>query len=199
MNKHGQKNPNELGEEMLRQFSIDYITKDIPDVKLMEKYNISKCALYVIVNRMDLARKKLAYRDKVLEKALNKLATKQSSTLVKTMDIMLDHIGGIQRIQREGDSPVLPSKIIEDVMKIHEIMLKEKRLNEEKPTENIGLRVTVEMPNIPVIGSTVIEDAEYKEVRPPAPLAEAPQIEPPKQEPQQKVNVVVEDEPIGVL
>lgn len=193
MNKFDELSPGELPKGALRKITYDYIVHDMGRGEITVKYNISDYSYHVIVRRCDLVKKREQYRKMVLQKSLEKLADKQSQAICDSVEVMLSHVGSVKEIQRSG---ILPSEIINDVMKIYTVMTKEKRLDEDRPTSNLGITVKVIMPEMPHLGQKkpTIDVTQPKPAEPPKPDTQ-PSAEAPKQE----VSVKVDEGIVSVL
>lgn len=166
MGRFGDLSLGDLTPEIVRSICIDFIVNERSSVEIQRKFNISESAFYAIRDRLDLIKRRDKYRTKVLDKALSKLANKQSVMLVKAVKILSKHMEKIDGFQKiSGDMP-LPSKLVQDVMNIYSIFQKEKRLDEDKPTDNLGVNVKVQFDDsIPILGETVYEEAQIVEIK----------------------------------
>jgi hypothetical protein len=178
----------DLNQDTIRKICIDFIVNEIPPKDIQLKYNITEGCFYHIRDRMKLVAKREKYRRVSLDKALNKLSTQRSKTIVKAMDLMLSHIEGVSRMQSISDTKVLPKDVTDGIIKIFDMLNKDKRLDDDKPTDNVGIRVKVEMPSIPVIGEQMVQS---EVVQPP--------IEGQQQKKTIETDVKVDDSVVGVL
>jgi hypothetical protein len=191
MDKTGKRAVGDLQSEILQQIAVDYIVNDMACKDAVAKYNITPGAYYEIRDRMGLIKKREDYRKKILDKAIDKLANKKSKILVDAVDVLLKHVEGVKNLQ-QNEMPVLPTSIVNDIIKIAALISNEKRLDEGKATENIGVKVIVEMPDIMVVGYTKKPD-----------IATDAQVVEPQQEQieEKKVEAVVkvEQDIVGIL
>lgn len=155
------KHPNlaVLNAEMMKDFAIDYIVNEVPMNQLCQKYNITYHTYYQLCDFLKVKQKREEYRRKLLDKALAKLADKQSTILVKSVQILmrqLEHIEKVQNFMAELPedenkrlesklAKLLPSELVNDVMKIFMLMVKENRLNNGQATDTVVTKVIVEM------------------------------------------------------
>jgi hypothetical protein len=198
MDRTGKKAVGDLSSETIKAFAVDFIVHNLSCRDAIAKYHITHGAYYEIRDRMDLIKKRDAYKQKVLDKALNKLAQKQSQILVDTVEILFKHVSAVKNRQATSDFAELDSEVINDIMKIAALLQKEKRLDEDKPTDNVQVKVIVEMPDVMYIGQKPAIPVQHEEAQVVA--QEEKVIEAPKQEtPLTDVKVKADDDIVGII
>lgn len=161
----------------LKAIALDFIVEEMPRGKVIEKYHLTEAMFALVVDHLDLNRKKEDYRRRLVDKALAKLAEKQSVAMSKAIKILLRQLDHIEKIQDYMASmpedptldpilqlhnklrKVLPSEIVNDVMKIFALVAKDNKLNPSNIDlgDNKVAKVIVEMANVPAFGRGAID------------------------------------------
>ncbi|MCH9665833.1 MAG: hypothetical protein K0U41_08320 [Gammaproteobacteria bacterium] len=169
---------NKLTTEMIQKIVVEYVTTDKKKETIAKKFNVSESTITVIVKRMELNKRKEAYNNEVLEKAIRKCSTRQSRVIYSAVGIIDKHVQRLARLQTENPNLILSSAEIRDVMAILQIISKEHRLDTNQPTDSTVSKVQVMFGDqyIPALKGqqqrSEIVDAEVVEPKP---------VEPPKQ------------------
>lgn len=185
-----------LTRETIRNIALDYIVHELSRSQICQKYNVTFNAWTAIYSRMALADKRDEYRKTVMKKAMERLSDVQASAIAKSVKILSKHLDKVDRLNQVE---MLDSETVNDVLKVFAHFAKEKRLDEEKPTDNLGITVKVVMPDsMPVIGHTVFPQQPPIEVE----SSNQPiiQIDPPQHEAKaEEIRVVIDDSLLGAI
>ena len=155
-----------LTKKMVEEIALDFIVTDMPISDIKKKYNISDALFSTICNRMALHKKRDSYRNKVLAKSLERCSTYQSKIIYKATEILNTHIEKLSVRQRQQKDQILSSSEIRDVMSILQIVSKEHKLDNDKPTDKIIKEVRVLFPEgfVPITSKpdVIVEATEVK-------------------------------------
>lgn len=171
----------ELTRDIINNVALDFIVNEKDKKQIALENNLSENTMNVLIQRLNLSKKRDKYREKVLDKSLERCSTYQSKIIYKATEILHNHVETLSQKTREQGKVMLSSAEIRDVMAILQIISKEHRLDNDKPTDRTIKEVRVSFPEgyTPITQKPdVIVEAEFKDIK-----------EEPKEE---KVEVVVE-------
>jgi len=163
----GNKALDKITQKKLEDIALDFIVNDKTKAEIQRDHNISKYLVDTLIKKMNLVSKKEKYRDKILEKALDRCSTYQSKIIYRATEIINGHIEKLASQQKRSESKLLMSSEIRDVMAILQITSKEYRLDHDKPTDRSIREVKVSFPEgyAPITQKQTIVDAEFKDVQ----------------------------------
>lgn len=158
---------NDLTREIINEIALEFIVNEKSTKDLMDKYNLSKNSILAIIERGNLVQKRDKYREKVLDRSLERCANYQSKIIFKATELLHEHVEKLSQRARKNANSILSSAEIRDVMAILSIISKEHRLDNDKPTDRTIKTVDVQFPEgfIPITRKPdVIVDADFKDV-----------------------------------
>lgn len=161
-------NFDELTRKKIEEIALDFIVNEKNKSQIISEYNISEGIYYNIVQRMNLIKKRESYRKKVLSKALDRCSTYQSKIIYKATEILHSHVDKLSQKAKQSEHALLSSAEIRDVMAILQIISKENRLDNDKPTDRTIREVKVELPegfSSIIKKPEVIVEAEFKDIQ----------------------------------
>ena len=159
------KSVKDLTTSLLAEISIDFIVNEMSRQGLQKKYNITPWVCDVIVNRNNLVSRREEYRNKVLDKSIDKCSTYQAKMMFKITRLLAKHIDAIDLINQAGKDHKLTSEEVRDMIAILTTISKEKRLNYNEPTEIRDIKVKVSFPEgyqriTKTVEAAAVEEAE---------------------------------------
>jgi hypothetical protein len=157
-----------LTDKRVEEIALDFIVNDKTKSDIQRDYNLSRHLVSTIVKEMNLLEKRERYKERVLEKSLEKCSSYQSKIIYKATEILNNHIEKLSNKMKEPNAPLLSSSEVRDVMSILQIVSKENRLDNEQPTDRTIKEVKVQFPEgfRPITSKReVIVDADYKDVK----------------------------------
>lgn len=159
----------EITQKKVEEIALDFIVNNKSQSQLQKEYNLSAYFVRTLVEEMNLIKKREKYKEKVLDKSLEKCSNYQAKIIYKATELIHQHIDKLYESQKESDSPILNSAEIRDVMAILQMISKEHRLDHDKPTDRSVKEVMVSFPEgfVPITHNrpTIVEDVEFKEVK----------------------------------
>jgi len=173
----------ELTRKIIEQVALDFIVNEKTKKEITVSHNLSDGVAQSLISRLGLVHKREKYRERVLDKALERCSTFQSKIIYKATEILHSHVEKLSVRSREQGKALLSSSEIRDVMAILQIISKEHRLDHDKPTDRTIKEVRVSFPEgyTPITSKPdVIVDAVIQDVKEEEPVEE------------EKIEVIVE-------
>lgn len=208
--------PKRVSTDQLREIGIDYIVHEMTRDQICEKYHLSRMGWGRICERMNLVERRLNYRKKLLDQALEKIAGKKNEIFVKAIEVMLCQINSISEWQRlQAAAPIDPndkngkidhamrkilkSDYINDVMKMVVLMANDAKTGGVGAEAGKITKVTVEMGSTSAVFTTPATaiDVESTPVEQ-SKIEEKPKEEPKPEPPKEEITVEVEDMGLGM-
>lgn len=161
-----QNNEGKVYTEMIKSMMMDYVVNDMTQKQLCDKYKITPSTMTSIFHQHKFREKKASYQDKVLQKSLDKMATRQSSVLNKLTLILERQVNRLEKQQLEDPTKLISPERMKEILNAFNLISKEYRLDNGKPTDNNVTTIKVDMGSTPIISENHIVNADIVEVEP---------------------------------
>lgn len=157
----------EMGKDVLKNICVDYIVNELSRQEIADKYNITPGLCGAIVLKMDLVNRREKYRERVIEKALEKCSKYQAKIIADVTQMFAKHIDHMELARRIQDKKMLTHNQVKELVAIFSLIAKERRLDNDEPTSHVAATVKVELPEgMPVISKDQTIDVTPKKEEP---------------------------------
>lgn len=174
-----------LYTQIIKSMMVDYVVNDFTQTKLREKYNLTQKVMESIFQRHKFREKRLQYQEKVLQKSVDKLATRHSFILSRISNILWHQVERLEKNLRDDPDRLLDSSRMKEVLTAFALLSKEHRLDNGESTDNQTHVIKVEFGSaVPIISDNNMQH----ESKPDFVEAEAANVPTPEE-----VKVVVEE------
>lgn len=150
--------------EWIQKIAIDYVVHEMTAPQICEKYNISSPLFYKIALENNFAKRRKQYKEKMVDKAMKSLSTRQNSILTKATLILQRQVERLELWQRNNPGQLIDNKRMQELIGMYSLLTKEYRLDNNKATENQNITINVSMPDIPIITENGKNDIEAEAV-----------------------------------
>lgn len=148
---------------MVKNMMVDFVVHDMSVQKLMDKYHLTSHTVYEVIRVFKFREKKVRYQDRVLEKSLKKLATRQSTVLLKATMILQRQVDRIEKQQLRNPDKLIDPVRMKEVLAAFALLSKEYRLDNGQATDNQNISIRVEMgSNMPMVSENHLQHEETK-------------------------------------
>lgn len=146
-----------LYADVIKSMMIDYVVNDFTIHKLMEKYNLAQGTVSSITHQHKFKEKRLQYQEKLLNKSLDRLASRQAGIYSKITTILQRQVDRIDSLQKKDPTRIMDSARMKEILTAFTLLSKEYRLDNDKSTDNHNITIKVEMgSDVPVISENHI-------------------------------------------
>jgi predicted transcriptional regulator len=143
---------------MVKNMMVDFVVHDMSVPKLQEKYHLTGHTVYEVIRVFKFREKKVRYQDRVLEKSLKKLATRQSTVLLKATMILQRQVDRIEKQQLRNPDKLIDPVRMKEVLAAFALLSKEYRLDNGQATDNQNISIRVEMgSNMPLVSENHLQ------------------------------------------
>jgi hypothetical protein len=158
MSNTHQDRDHKLYTEYIKKMLIDYVTNDFTPKQLSEKYKLTSQAVGTIIEKHKFREKRLQYQEKVLQKSVDKLATRHAFILSRITNILWKQVERLEKNMRDDPDRLLDSNRMKEVLTAFAILSKEHRLDTGQSTENQTHVVKVEFgSSVPIISDNHLQ------------------------------------------
>lgn len=143
--------------DVVKSMMIDYVVNDLTFVKIAEKYNLSAGTVHKIAQQHQFKEKRIQYQDKLLNKSIDKLASRQAGIYSKITTILQRQVDRIDTLQKKDSTRIIDSARMKEILTAFSLLSKEYRLDNDKSTDNQNITIKVEMgSDVPIISENHI-------------------------------------------
>lgn len=148
---------------MISNMLVDFVVHDMTIANMCTKYHLTSGMVYEIIRTFKFREKKVRYHDRVLEKSLKKLSTRQSAVLLKATMILERQVNRIEKEQLRNPDRLIDPNRMKEVLGAFALLSKEYRLDNGQATDNQNISIKVEMgSNVPIVSENHLQPEEPK-------------------------------------
>lgn len=138
--------------EFVKSMMIDFVVHDMNSTQLMQKYNLTQQLCIAVIREYKFREKRMTYKNKLLDKALDRLAYRQANILNAVTLILEKQVKRLMKQQAHDPDKLIDSNRMKELIATYAIVTKEHRLNNDQATDNTSLSISVTMgSDIPIV------------------------------------------------